>query len=508
MSKRKEEDNETGKPEKKKRAPKKAVLEEIATPHLPFLVTDFNNTRAKLLSITDSLQSGECVIYWMSRDQRAHDNHALIYAQGVAVAKGVPLKVIFNMVPKFLQATLRQYDFMIKGLEEVEGVLRSKNIPFHLLMGDPVENVPEFANSQRAMLVVCDFSPLRVGLAWTKSVGEGLDALQAPIPLVQVDAHNVVPCWIASPKLEYAARTIRPKIQNKLPDYLKDYPELLSNSQGSLDGCQLIDWNDALSRLEIDRTVLPVTWLQPGERAAFEMLQSFIDVRLKDYGSKRNDPNSNNLSNLSPYLHYGHISVQKLVIVLKRSKKFPGSADGFIEEATVRSELADNFCFYNPKYDSIEGCNDWARESLRIHETDIRPILYTQNELEAGYTHDDVWNAAQLQMTSIGKMHGFLRMYWAKKILEWSPSPEEALRVAIYLNDKYELDGRDPNGYVGCMWSIGGIHDQGWKERPIFGKIRYMNYNGCKNKFDISAFIGRYKPAGSNAVDVKAARGL
>lgn len=182
-----------------------------------------------------------------------------------------------------------------------------------------------------------------------------------------MDAHNVVPCWEASPKLEYSARTIRTKIQNKLPDYLKEYPVLQSNTQGSLDGCPLIDWGHALASLEIDRTVLPVTWLQPGSRAALDTLKSFMDVRLKDYATKRNDPNNNNLSNLSPYIHFGQISVQGLVIILKKSKQFCGSADSFIEEAIVRSELADNFCYYNSKYDSIEGCNDWARESLRIH---------------------------------------------------------------------------------------------------------------------------------------------
>jgi len=163
---------------------------------------------------------------------------------------------------------------------------------------------------------------------------------------------------------------------------------------------------------------------------------------------------------------------------------------GFIEELVVRRELSDNFCHYNEKYDSLEGCAQWAQDSLKLHASDKRAHVYSLEQLEKAKTHDDLWNAAQLEMVHKGKMHGFLRMYWAKKILEWSATPEDALAHSITLNDKYNLDGRDPNGYVGCMWSIGGVHDMGWKERPIFGKIRYMNYDGCKRKFKIQNFVG------------------
>ena len=171
----------------------------------------------------------------------------------------------------------------------------------------------------------------------------------------------------------------------------------------------------------------------------------------------------------------------------------------------MRRELSDNFCFYNPNYDNLNGIYPWARESLNLHKADTRSPLYTKDQFERAETYDDLWNAAQFQMVQTGKMHGFLRIYWAKKILEWSESPETALEIAIYLNDKYSLDGRDPNGYVGCMWSIGGIHDQGWAERSIFGKIRYMNYAGCKRKFDVAKFVKRYPPAATNATRAAAA---
>ena len=347
MSKRKTvTDDLESKPEKKRAAKKVIVEDVVALPKLPFVPSDFNAARGRLLTETSQLRAkGDCVVLWMSRDQRVEDNHAMLYAQGVAAAKGVPLKVVFNMVPKFLEATLRQYDFMIKGLQEVETQLRNKNIPFYLLMGNPTENIPQFADSHRAILVVADFSPLRIGLSWSQTVAEKLDALECPIPLVQVDAHNVVPCWIASPKLEYGARTIRTKIQSRLPEFLTNFQCLESNSPGSLDGCKLSDWTSALASLEINRSISPVKWLRPGAAAALEVLESFINTRLKDYGTKRNDPNLDLQSNLSPYIHFGQVSVQRLVLSVKASKKHPSSADSFIEEAVVRSELSDNFCF-------------------------------------------------------------------------------------------------------------------------------------------------------------------
>jgi len=444
--------------------------------------------------------SGSCVVLWMMRDQRVCDNNAIYYAQSVASKHNIPLKVVFNLVPKFLDATIRQYGFMINGLKEVEQSLRALEIPFHLLMGDPKVNIPKFVKDHDASLLVTDFSPLRVGLGWIQHVAQSLDEnTPKKIPLVQVDAHNVVPCWVASPKLEYSARTFRGKISPLIGEYLREVPLPHTNPTGSLIDCSPIDWEAALNSLQIDRTVKEVDWIVGGAKAGELMVEEFIKKRLPNYDTNRNNPTLDNVSNLSPYFHFGQISVQKVVLKLKALKKFGGAVDTFIEEAVVRRELADNFCYYNPKYDSIEGCYGWAKETLQVHQNDKRPYVYTKEQLENAMTHDDLWNAAQIQMTREGKMHGFLRMYWAKKILEWTNSPEEALSIAIYLNDKYELDGRDPNGYVGCMWSIGGIHDQGWGERPIFGKIRFMNYEGCKRKFDVKKFVTKYPPAMSNA---------
>ena len=213
----------------------------------------------------------------------------------------------------------------------------------------------------------------------------------------------------------------------------------------------------------------------------------------------RNDPTrADACSNLSPYIHFGQLSAQRAALQARRKPSHNGARDSFLEELIIRRELTDNYCFYNRDgYDQLDGLypqygNDsWAQKSLRLHEHDTREHLYTRAQFEQAATHDELWNAAQLEMVHKGKMAGFLRMYWAKKILEWSPSPAEALSTAIWLNDKYELDGRDPNGYVGCAWAIAGLHDQGWREREVFGKIRYMNYAGCKRKFNIGKYVGQ-----------------
>ncbi|GLH01467.1 CSON006582 protein [Gryllus bimaculatus] len=451
----------------------------------------FNKKRIRVLSrATEVPESTQGVLYWMSRDQRVQDNWALLYAQKLALKNKVGLHVCFCLVPKFLDATIRHYDFLLKGLEEVAEECHSLNIQFHLFLGYAVKVLPEFVSKTNIGAVVTDFAPLRVPLQW---VNEVKSKLPENVPFCQVDAHNIVPCWIASDKLEYGARTIRNKINTKLPEFLTGFPPVIKHPHDASTKAPLIDWVAANKTLEIDKTVLPVKWATPGTTAGFKTLVSFCEKRLKKFSEKRNDPTQDALSNLSPWFHFGQISVQRCILKVKEYKsKYPSSVDAFCEEAIVRRELADNFCYYNEKYDSIEGTNAWAKKTLDDHREDKRDYVYTREELDKALTHDDLWNSAQIQLVNEGKMHGFLRMYWAKKILEWTSSPEEALAVAIYLNDRYSLDGRDPNGFVGCMWSICGIHDQGWAERAIFGKIRFMNYQGCKRKFDVSAFVARW----------------
>uniref|UniRef100_A0A8D0H4N7 Deoxyribodipyrimidine photo-lyase n=1 Tax=Sphenodon punctatus TaxID=8508 RepID=A0A8D0H4N7_SPHPU len=453
----------------------------------------YNKKRVRLISQGAELKEGEQgIVYWMSRDQRVQDNWAFLYAQRLALKQSLPLHVCFCLVPKFLEATIRHFGFMLKGLEEVAQECRELDIPFHLLIGFAKDVLPDFVAQHGVGGMVTDFAPLRIPTQWVQEVKE---RLPPDVPFAQVDAHNIVPCWVASDKQEYGARTIRRKIHDRLSEFLTEFPPIIKHPSPATFQAEPIDWEACRASLQVDCTVKEVEWAKPGTAAGLQVLDSFIGQRLKFFGSDRNNPNKGALSNLSPWFHFGQVSVQRAILeVQKYRSKHKESVDGFIEEAVVRRELADNFCYYNKNYDKVEGAYDWAKTTLKLHAKDKRPYLYELKQLEEGKTHDLLWNAAQLQMVREGKMHGFLRMYWAKKILEWTSSPEEALKFAIYLNDRFELDGRDPNGYVGCMWSICGIHDQGWAERAVFGKIRYMNYAGCKRKFDVGQFEGKYSP--------------
>ncbi|KFM75819.1 Deoxyribodipyrimidine photo-lyase, partial [Stegodyphus mimosarum] len=299
---------------------------------------------------------------------------------------------------------------------------------------------------------------------------------------------------MASDKQEYGARTIRKKIHDKLKEFLTGFPPVVKQKVTAKCMYEPTDWKNIERHLEVDMNVGDVAWAQPGAKGGLLKLYEFVKIRLKYFNDSRNDPTKDSLSNLSPWFHFGQISIQRtILVILKYKSKYAASVDAFVEEAVIRRELADNFCYYNSKYDEVDGAYDWAKKTLKDHSKDKREYLYSKEKLEEAKTHDPLWNAAQRQLIVEGKMHGFLRMYWAKKILEWTQSPEEALEIAIYLNDKYSLDGRDPNGYVGCMWSICGIHDQGWAERAVFGKIRYMNFKGCQRKFDVNEFIRKYR---------------
>lgn len=451
----------------------------------------FNKKRVRILSeATELPEWAEGVVYWMFRDERLHDNWAVLFAQKLAIKNEISLHICFCLKERFLDATIRHYKFLMKGLEELSAECKKLNIEFHLLIGDGETVLPPFVEAHKIGAVVMDFMPLRGPMAWAEQLKQ---TLPKDVPVCQVDAHNIVPVWEASDKLEYGARTIRGKITRQLSEFLTEFPPLIRHPYSGNLKAKAIDWVSAESTLKVDRSVGPVDSFVPGYTAGMQVLNEFCNSRLKLFATKRNDPTVDALSNLSPYFHFGQISVQRAVLAVKKmSSKAKESVDSFIEEAVIRRELSDNFCFYNPQYDNMNGANDWAKKSLNAHRKDKREYVYSLEEFAEAKTHDDLWNSAQIQMVKEGKMHGFLRMYWAKKILEWTRSPEEALSTAIYLNDRYSLDGRDPNGFVGCMWSICGIHDQGWAERPVFGKIRYMNYAGCKRKFDVASFVARY----------------
>ncbi|MBX3044162.1 MAG: deoxyribodipyrimidine photo-lyase [Candidatus Kapabacteria bacterium] len=437
---------------------------------------------------TFKLQSGNFndgdVLYWMSRDQRVDDNWALIEAFNESIKRGSQLYVTFVLAEKFEGASIRHFNFMLEGLKEVATRLQELNIHFILLKGNPPEVMADFVNEMLISTVYTDFDPLKIKRTWKKEFAEKTFAT-----IYETDAHNIVPCRIVSEKQEYAAYTIRGKIKKLLPDYFTDYIKLDAHPFNQ-------DVNNVFPYIDLSKyTLFPAIspYFNPGMSEARKRLKLFIDSKLNYYAELRNQPATNYQSDLSPYLHFGQISAQRVAWEVSLADADQKSKYDFLEELIIRKELSDNFCFYNNNYDSFDGFPNWAIKTLTEHENDERPYIYTLEHFENAETHDKYWNAAQMEMVITGKMHGYMRMYWAKKILEWTRSPKEALQFAIYLNDKYELDGRDPNGYAGIAWSIGGVHDRLWTERPIFGKIRYMNDKGLERKFDIKQYVEKVK---------------
>lgn len=438
------------------------------------------------------------VVYWMNRDQRLKDNWALLFALELAKRQQVPLLVVFTLRKKFAFATERMLEFMLSGLQEVEAQLKKKNVPFVMLFGEPVTELARFINLQKVGSLVTDFNPLRYKQTWNRQLVQKLR-----IPFYEVDAHNIVPAWVVSQKQEYGAYTLRPKLHRLLPEFLEEYPKIGSSKYKVVSS--KADWERVRKSIKTDKSVKAVSWARPGEVAGLKALRNFLSHKLGTYANDRNDPSLDGQSGLSAYLHFGQLSTQRVALeVLKHIKKpvqdvfdkrKSGSAGGlssasaFLEELIVRRELSDNFCLYNKDYDSPEGFPAWAKKSLEKHRSDPREYIYSEYELEKAKTHDALWNAGQMQMVKTGKMHGYMRMYWAKKILEWSRNASTAMKTAIYLNDKYSLDGRDPNGYAGIAWSLGGVHDRAWFERKIFGLVRYMSYGGARSKFDTEKYV-------------------
>ncbi len=433
------------------------------------------------------------VLWWVHREMRARDNWGLLHALDLAKERGAPVAACFCLAPSFLGAGRRHYDFLLGGLAGLHQDLADLNIPLLIRMGEPGKEVATLAKTLSASAVVTDFDPLRPKRAWMAQAARTLSGLAVH----EVDARNVVPCRAVSDKREYMARTIRPKITRRLHEFLTPLPEpepqsvrLDQADSGLPDPDVLAAW------LKPNEAVPPVDWITSGPRAALAGLRDFLANRLDRYAEHKNDPNAQAVSRLSPWLHFGHLSAQRVALETADSGADPDSVRSFLEELIVRRELADNFCLHTPDYDLASGYPAWARESLALHARDRREYLYSDDDLVNAATHDPLWNAAQHQMAATGHMHGWLRMYWAKKILEWSPSPEAAQERCVRLNDHWSLDGRDSNGYAGIAWALGGVHDQAWKERPVFGKVRYMNYRGAKRKFDVDAFAAKW---GANA---------
>jgi deoxyribodipyrimidine photo-lyase len=430
------------------------------------------------------VKKGAYVLYWMQASQRAEYNHALEYA----ILKGnelhQPIVVFFGMTEHFPEANERHYTFMLEGLREVKRSLEQTGIQMVILHESPELGAIQLAKG--ASLSVVDRGYLKIQKKWRSDAADQMDC-----PLIEVESDVVVPVEETSSKEEYAAATIRSKIHKKLSYFLvplKQKDPAVESLSLDFDSFDIEDIGKTISKLRIDRSVKKVNAFQGGMKEALKHLEVFLEGKLDQFPELRNDPTLDYLSHMSPYLHFGQIS--PLYIALKVSKTGSPGIEAFLEELIVRRELSMNFVFYNEKYDSFEAIPDWAKKTLRAHNKDKRQYTYTLEELESAKTHDPYWSAAQKEMVIKGKMHGYMRMYWGKKIIEWTKTPEEAFRRALYLNNKYELDGRDPNGFTGVAWCF-GKHDRPWGERPIFGKVRYMNDQGLKRKFDADGYVKR-----------------
>ena len=429
---------------------------------------------------------GKYVLYWMQQAQRAEFNHALEYAIEQANHRHLPVVVGFALT-SFPEANRRHYQLMLEGLRETQDRLAARGIGFCLRLGPPEEAISELAKT--AALLVGDVGYLNVQRQWREAV-----AKRVACPFVLVESDVIVPLAEVSDHAEFAARTIRPKIHKKLTEFLRPLPPL-AVAMPSVDlvkrSLSLDDPAALCRQLDVDESVPPSDRFCGGFSAAHRHLSRFIGHRLQDYAEENSDPVLDACSGMSPYLHFGQISPLDIALRVQESEAPRAARDAFLEQLIVRRELSMNACGFNSAYDRYDSLPAWALATLDKHRSDPRDFIYAPAQWESGATHDPCWNAAQAEMVRTGRMHNYMRMYWGKKLLEWSRTPEEAFATALQLNNKYELDGRDPNGFVGVAWCF-GRHDRPWTERPVFGTIRYMNANGLRRKFDIQAYVERW----------------
>ncbi|GAB4252888.1 MAG: deoxyribodipyrimidine photo-lyase [Acidobacteriota bacterium] len=441
-----------------------------------------------------SPSGGKFVLYWMQQSQRAFWNHALEYALAEADALRLPAVVLFVLTPRYPEANRRHFQFLVEGLEDTRRRLEERGVRFYVAVGEPPFVVGEFA--QRAARVVCDAGYLRHQREWRRLLAD-----RAPCPVVEVETDVVVPVRVASPKAEFAARTLRPKLQKHLERFLAPVPErevrkpsLEWEAPAALSR-RFPDRSKELSRvldeLELDASVPPVTeYFRGGTTEALRRAEVFF-ASLPGYAERRNRPELDGGSRLSPYLHFGQISPLYLAWeARRRTAAAPADVRVFLEELIVRRELSVNYVTYTPDYDRFDALPRWARKALHEHAGDPRPALYSPEVLEAAATADPYWNAAMQEMRLTGYMHNYMRMYWGKKILEWSADPRAAFELALRLNNRYFLDGRDPNSYAGVGW-VFGLHDRPWARHPVYGTIRRMTAAGLRRKCDIEAYVRR-----------------
>ncbi len=469
-----------------------AALPPADTTGLPPALADLaNDVRVTIRRPGPPDPEGKCVVYWMQRAERGVDNHAVNLAVSIANYLKLPLVVYFAGISNFPHANLRHYVFLQQGLPDIEHDLAARNITF-LMRRAPHESHERLLADVQAAICIGDENPMREPERWRADLAKKLR-----IPFWTVDTDVLVPTKIFG-KAMYAAYTMRPRLYQLVPHFLVPY----ENPHAEIPwhrpkGFQSDDVHADITAgwTHLDRSVKPVAFWQGGTHAGLKQLERFTSTLLKNYIVDRNKPETDGTSSMSPYLHYGHVGPQTICLAVQAAAAadptLTKAKESYFNEILAWRELSINFVRYQQDYDQPTCAEDWAKRTIAEHDPDKRETLYTVDQLEHAQTHDPLWNAAQQQMVHHGWMHNYMRMFWAKKILEWTPNVEAAQQAAVYLNDKYFLDGRDPNGYSGIAWAILGKFDRPWGSRAVFGKRRYMSGASTGRKFDAKKYINQ-----------------
>ncbi len=445
--------------------------------------------RVQLLNDKNPNTGGSYVLYWMQMFKRVSQNHALEVAIRKANSLNVPLVVYEGLKYYYPWANDRIHTFILEGVEEKRRELAARGIKYIFYLqqdaDSPKHTIAKL--SADACLIVTDDYPCFIIPEHNRRIAE-----RAQIQVLAVDSNGVIP-MSKFEKEEYAAYTIRPKIKRMLGDYLKPFTE--SEVAVRADGLEVEcpetfvgDVPELVARCAIDHTVAPSPVYNGGTANGRARLAKFVSEILPDYATARNKPERDGSSRLSPYLHFGFLSPVEVALAVETADAPQESKDAYLEELIVRRELSFNFTRFNPNHDSLKSLPDWVQLTMRKHADDNREYLYTLEQLENAETHDELWNAAQRELVKTGEIHNYVRMLWGKNVIAWSRSYEEAFETLVHLNNKYALDGRDPNSYAGILWCF-GKHDRPWMERPVFGTIRYMTSNSTGKKFDSKRYI-------------------
>jgi deoxyribodipyrimidine photo-lyase len=452
--------------------------------------------RVRLLNSAPENPKGQYVLYWSQVFRRPHDNMALNFAVERANALGVPCIFYEAIRSDYPFASDRFHMFVLEAARETSAALKNKGIShFFFLPRTPNEArgvVKKLADQAR--LVVSDDSPMFIADHNARA------AKKVSVPFYVVDDNAVVPLALF-PKEEFAARTIRPKMHKALADFLKRVvdtkPKKFAAAKIDLPfdpiDFETADLAHLISKCEIDHDVPPVSEFPGGYRSAEKRLDFFLKKKLSSYVEDRNEPSRDGTSHLSPYLHFGMVSARKVALETQAAANAYGASEAalpFLEQLLVRRGLAFNFAARNKTPWSYESMPVWAKQTLAEHAKDPRPQIVSRDDLEDAKSPDEIWNAAQLELRARGIIHNYLRMLWGKLVITWTQSPAEAHATITYLNDKYALDGRDPDGYANIGWCF-GLHDRPWPERAIFGKIRCMTSNSTRNKFDLENYLSQ-----------------